>query len=108
MPEGGQICVGVQERTVSEQDQINYPDSRPGHYIVVSISDTGYGIPEAHLDRIFEPFFTTKEGGEGTGLGLSIVLGIVKSHSGFIAVESVVDKGTTFRVFLPPLEDPES
>jgi hypothetical protein len=72
---------------------------------VVSVTDTGKGIPEEDLERIFEPFFTTRERGEGTGLGLSIAHGIIKSHKGFITVKSVVDEGTTFRVYLPALVD---
>jgi two-component system cell cycle sensor histidine kinase/response regulator CckA len=72
---------------------------------VVSVCDTGKGIPEEDLDRIFEPFYTTRENGEGTGLGLSIAQGIVKSHDGYITVKSIVKQGTTFRVYLPALTD---
>jgi signal transduction histidine kinase len=70
----------------------------------VNIRDTGSGIPEDQIERIFEPFFTTKTNGNGTGLGLSIAIGIVKSHSGFITVHSVVDQGTEFKIYLPALE----
>ncbi len=69
--------------------------------IEFSISDTGCGIPEAHLKRIFDPFFTSKDVGKGTGLGLSVSHGIVNAHGGAIEVESTVGEGTTFRVFLP-------
>ena len=69
--------------------------------VVVTISDTGRGIPEEHLSRIFEPFFTTKELGKGTGLGLAIVHGIIERHSGKIEVESEVGKGTSFTITLP-------
>jgi CheY-like chemotaxis protein len=68
---------------------------------VLSVADTGAGIPPEIVDRIFEPFFTTKEFGQGTGLGLSIVTGILKSHGGAITVSSQVGKGTEFKVFLP-------
>jgi CheY-like chemotaxis protein len=68
---------------------------------VVTVADTGTGIPEDILHRIFDPFFTTKEVGKGTGLGLSAVLGIVKSHGGFVDVQSQVNKGSQFKVFLP-------
>lgn len=69
--------------------------------VEISITDTGYGIPEANLQRIFDPFFTSKDVGKGTGLGLSVSYGIVKAHGGKISVESVVGAGTTFRVHLP-------
>jgi CheY-like chemotaxis protein len=68
------------------------------------VTDSGTGIPPEVLDKIFEPFFTTKEMGKGTGLGLSTVLGIVKSHGGFVQVETEVNKGTTFLVYLPASE----
>lgn len=69
--------------------------------VVVSISDTGIGIPKENLDKIFEPFFTTKPVGQGTGLGLSIAYGIIKEHKGEISVESEINKGTTLRMVLP-------
>jgi len=75
----------------------------PGHYLVLSVSDTGCGIPAEDMDRVFEPFFTSKRSGEdsGTGLGLAIVMGVVKEHDGFIDVTSQVGVGTTFTVYLP-------
>ena len=105
MPDGGVLGIKIEDGHVNENDIVSYPESHPGRYVVVSIADSGVGISEDDLDRIFEPFFTTKEGGEGTGLGLSIVLGIVKSHDGFITVDSIVNRGTTFRVYLPEMED---
>jgi two-component system NtrC family sensor kinase len=69
--------------------------------VVISIVDTGCGIPENNLQRIFDPFFTSKEVGKGTGLGLSVSHGIVEAHGGLIEVESKVGEGSTFRVFLP-------
>ncbi len=74
-------------------------------HVVVSITDTGCGIPEEHREKIFEPFFTTKERGEGSGLGLDIINKIVKNHGGWINLNSEVGKGTTFKVFLPQNED---
>ena len=68
---------------------------------MVEVIDTGSGIPEAIRDKVFVPFFTTKEVGKGTGLGLSTVYGIVKQTGGFVYFDSVDDKGTTFRIFLP-------
>jgi PAS domain S-box-containing protein len=78
---------------------------KPGFYVVIKVTDTGTGIPREILDKIFEPFFTTKEVGKGTGLGLASVLGIVKSHGGFVQVQTEVGKGTTFLVYLPALEN---
>ena len=76
--------------------------TRPdGDEVVLEVQDTGKGIPEANLARIFDPFFTTKPVGQGTGLGLSICYGIVEKMGGRITVESEIEKGTTFTVFLP-------
>lgn len=69
--------------------------------IEVSITDTGCGIPQEHLQRIFDPFFTTKAVGKGTGLGLSVSHGTVRAHGGEIEVESTVGKGSEFRIYLP-------
>ena len=72
--------------------------------MMISVADTGIGISPEIIDRVFEPFFTTKELGKGTGLGLSTVLGIVKSHGGFINVQSDINKGSNFQVYLPAQE----
>jgi CheY-like chemotaxis protein len=77
------------------------PDARPGRFVEWRVTDTGTGIAPAVLERIFEPFFTTKGPQKGTGLGLSTVLGIVKSHGGFVHVQSQPGQGATFSVFLP-------
>jgi len=79
----------------------HHPGARPGHYVVVAVTDDGCGIAPEDIDRIFEPFFTTKPRGQGTGMGLSMVYGIVKSHGGTIRVYSELGVGTTFRVYLP-------
>jgi len=78
-----------------------YLEASVGNYIVITVADPGTGMTPEILERIFEPFFTTKELGLGTGLGLSTVIGIIKSHGGFVNVTSQVGKGTQFRVFLP-------
>jgi len=78
-----------------------HQDAKPGNYVSISVEDTGTGIPPHIIDKIFDPFFTTKEVGKGTGLGLSTVIGIVKSHGGFLKVYSEAGKGSTFKVFLP-------
>jgi DNA-binding response OmpR family regulator/nitrogen-specific signal transduction histidine kinase len=104
MPGGGDITV-----TTANVDHFRIKSQlykpRPGRYVMMSIKDTGIGMDEWTLEHIFEPFFTTKEMGRGTGLGLASVYGIVKSHQGFIEVESAVSTGTTFHVFIPASEN---
>jgi len=80
-----------------------HPYFKDGQYAHLSVADNGCGIPEAQLEHLFEPFFTTKEQGEGTGLGLAMVYGAVKSHHGFVEVESVSGRGSTFHIYLPLL-----
>ncbi len=82
-----------------------HPDLSSGHYVQISVSDTGGGIPSENLQRIFNPFFTTKPVGEGTGLGLSVVHGIVKNYHGAINVYSETGKGTVFNVYLPCINE---
>lgn len=101
MPEGGLLTLGAANVEIDEAAAEMAPTMRPGRFAVLSVSDTGEGIPPEHMDRIFDPFFTTKEIGQGTGLGLSTVLGIVRSHGGFIQVDSRIGAGTTFRIHLP-------
>jgi signal transduction histidine kinase len=101
MPEGGHLLVAFACEQVNTAMAETIPNAVAGSFIVWSIADTGIGIPLEHIENIFEPFYTTKEISKGTGLGLSIVTGIIKGHKGFITVESVVDKGTVFHVYLP-------
>ncbi|MEA5575603.1 PAS domain S-box protein [Anabaena sp. UHCC 0451] len=107
MPVGGLLTISAENRFIDETYTRMNLDAKVGHYIVITITDTGMGMSSDILDRIFEPFFTTKEVGVGTGLGLSTALGIVKSHYGFVTVSSQVGKGSTFQVFLPSLESPQ-
>ena len=104
MPEGGLITIktGVIEIGRNSFDTHSY--IKNGKYAVMSVSDTGCGIPAEIRDRIFDPFFTTKEKGKGTGLGLATVYGIVKDHKGYISVQSEVGKGTNFDIYLPVSE----
>jgi signal transduction histidine kinase len=102
MPEGGVLQIGAANCTVAEGDSRLY--SHPGEYVMITVTDTGEGIPSHQLDRIFDPFFTTKDVGQGTGLGLSAVLGIVKSHGGFVDVVSKVNEGSQFQVYMPVCE----
>jgi len=101
MPNGGELVIAAANLTIDEQYARMMPDSRPGSYSVISVSDTGTGIHSDILEKIFDPFFTTKEPGSGTGLGLSTVIGIAKKHGGFVTVESELRRGTTFKVHLP-------
>lgn len=99
MLSGGLLTLSAQNQWLNETDvRMNF-EARVGPYIVISVADTGMGIPTANLERIFEPFFTTKDLGKGTGLGLSTVVGIVKSHGGFVTVTSQEGTGTEFKVF---------
>ena len=104
---GGHIIVKTSLITITSFEAERKPQSRPGNFSCLSISDNGSGIPKELIPRIFEPFFTTKEVGKGTGLGLATVYGIVGEHSGWIEVDSEVDKGTTFRIFLPSAQGAE-
>jgi two-component system cell cycle sensor histidine kinase/response regulator CckA len=103
MPAGGKLTLGARNLLLDADAARTDVAARPGPYVVLTVADTGTGIPPGNLDKIFDPFFTTKELGKGTGLGLSTVLGIVKSHGGFVNVESELGKGTRFLVYLPAL-----
>jgi two-component system cell cycle sensor histidine kinase/response regulator CckA len=101
MPHGGRLRLGAENVALGAEAARLHPAARSGSYVILTVSDTGLGMPPEVLERIFDPFFTTKEVGRGTGLGLATVLGIVKSHTGFLLVESQPGQGTTFRVYLP-------
>jgi two-component system cell cycle sensor histidine kinase/response regulator CckA len=99
MPSGGNVIIETRDEVLGED---RFDSTLPaGDYVVVEVRDDGVGMPATVVDRIFEPFFTTKEVGRGTGLGLSTVHGIVRKAGGAITVHSEVDRGTTFRVYLP-------
>jgi len=104
MPQGGSLTITVENLNIDEQYAAMDVQAKPGRYVIISVVDSGVGIPPAILDKIFDPFFTTKEVGKGTGLGLSTVIAIVKSHDGFVNVYSEPGRGTTFKVYLPALE----
>jgi len=101
MPEGGKLTIATHNTHLDEEYCKSHVGSRPGEYVLLTVSDTGHGMSQEILDHIFEPFFTTKKGGRGTGLGLATVYGIVKSHEGYIACTSGSGKGTAFKIFLP-------
>lgn len=101
MPKGGTLSLKAFNFVVDEEFVANHADLSPGDYVLVEISDTGMGISPEVCEKIFDPFFTTKDVGKGTGLGLSVVYSFVKQSGGAIYVESGIDQGTTFRIFLP-------
>ncbi len=101
---GGILEIILLDVEVNDEDVINFTNLSPGHYVKLSVSDTGYGIEPEVINSIFDPYFTTKGVGEGTGLGLAVVHGIVKSHGGIITVQSKIGKGTSFHIYLPKIE----
>jgi signal transduction histidine kinase/DNA-binding NarL/FixJ family response regulator len=101
MPGGGTIAIELSALTVGAQNGANKRDVDAGAYVVVSVSDTGNGIPPEHLAHLFEPFFTTKEASRGTGLGLSTVYGFMQQSGGHVKVFSDVGRGTVVRLYFP-------
>jgi two-component system, cell cycle sensor histidine kinase and response regulator CckA len=107
LPRGGRITIQTANVDLGH-DEISreYRYIRPGPYVMLRVSDNGLGMDTETQARIFEPFFTTKEKGKGTGLGLSTVYGIIKQSGGYVLVQSEPGSGTTFRIYLPRVEDP--
>lgn len=106
MPQGGRFTIQTSEVFLDEQ----YADRKraiipKGRYVVLTVSDSGEGIPADHVAHVFEPFYTTKPSGKGTGLGLATVYGIVKQNHGFVWVYSEPKMGTTFKIYLPCVKD---
>ncbi len=101
---GGILEIVLEDIDLNGNDSKAATDLKPGHYVCLTVSDTGCGMDKELLDRIFEPYFTTKPEGEGTGMGLSVVHGIVKNHGGDIILESEKGKGSSFKVFFPKME----
>lgn len=101
MPKGGELCISVDEVSITEKEYIQQQKLKSGDYVIVTIADTGQGIQKDYINKIFEPYFTTKDSLKGTGLGLFISQNIITKHNGAITVESEVGKGTKFKIFLP-------
>jgi len=105
MPKGGTITLSAENVNIDQHFASMNPGAQLGPHVALRSADTGSGMTPEVMEKIFDPFFTTKEVGKGTGLGLATVIGIVKSHGGFLTVQSEVGVGTTFSVFLPSSQD---
>ena len=104
MPDGGKLSFVADNVELSEAEAAEIPGGKTGRFVSLAVSDTGTGMPPEVQAKIFEPFFTTKGEGKGTGIGLATVVRILKSHGGFMKLESEVGQGTTFEVFIPCAE----
>jgi PAS domain S-box-containing protein len=105
MPGGGKLTITSGNAVLDETQGDMHNEVKPGSYVIVTVSDTGVGIPEAIRDKVFEPFFTTKGAGRGTGLGLSMVYGFVKQSGGHIKIHSDEGNGTTIMIYLPHADE---
>jgi PAS domain S-box-containing protein len=101
MPSGGDLIIKTANVRITKEAIYDLVGIGPGDYVLLTISDTGYGMDKGIVEHIFEPFFTTKDVGTGTGLGLASAYGIVKKHQGYITCKSKVGKGTVFKIYLP-------
>jgi PAS domain S-box-containing protein len=104
MPEGGTLALETADITLDREFCRSHLGAKPGHYVVLAVSDTGHGMDRETMERVFEPFFSNKGSGKGTGLGLAIVYGIVKNHGGHITCSSTPGEGTSFKLYLPAIE----
>jgi CheY-like chemotaxis protein/anti-sigma regulatory factor (Ser/Thr protein kinase) len=107
MPNGGQITIETSNSYLDDVYVEHLGDIKAGQYVMLSVSDTGTGIPADKIDKIFEPFFTTKPAGQGTGLGLAMIHGFVKQSGGHIRIYSEQGQGTTVKIYLPRMQTAE-
>ncbi len=105
MPDGGRLTIETANAWLDEAYVSTEPSLKAGHYVVITVSDTGHGIPHDQIDRVFEPFFTTKDVGKGTGLGLSMVYGFVTQTSGLVTIYSEPGEGTRVNLYFPRFDD---
>ncbi|HKO52111.1 MAG TPA: ATP-binding protein [Polyangiaceae bacterium] len=101
MPEGGRLTIESEQVVLNGEYVAAHPWAKTGRYVLITVADTGLGMPPEILDRVFEPFFTTKDASVGTGLGLAVAYGIVQQHGGMMHAYSEVGVGSTFKVYLP-------